>query len=143
MRGFTLIEMLVVLVIASLLLLVVPPLFSNSVKRVSMNSQVDQVVFSLKRARSQAVARLTPVPWILDLEDKSYQVGEEGRLKYLDDSLELSLTTAESEIIDTGKRAAIRFYSDGGSTGGELHLTTEKFNKVVAVDWLTGRVSVR
>ena len=142
MRGFTLVEMLVVLVIASLLLLLVPPLFSKSVIRVGMNSQVNQVITSLKRARSQAVAQLKPVPWIMDLEEKSYQVGEAGRQKFIDDEFELSLTTAESEVIESGKKAAIRFYSDGGATGGTLQLSRENFEKVIAVDWLTGRVSV-
>lgn len=143
MRGFTLIEMLVVLVIASLLLLLVPPLFSKSVIRVSMNSQVDQLTTSLRRARSQAVAQSRSVPWIISVEDKSYQIGEKGDQKFLDDKLDVSLTTAESEVIGVGEKAAIRFYSDGGSTGGELLLTGGNFKKVIAVDWLTGLISVQ
>lgn len=142
MRGFTLIEVLVVLLLASLMLLLVPPLFSGSVMRVSMNSTTDQMASSLRRARSRAVAHARSVPWILDLQDKYYQIGEQGNAKYLDDEIKISLTTARSEVQEEGVKAAIRFYPDGGATGGEISLKRGDIDKTISVDWLTGRVNV-
>lgn len=92
MRGFSLIEILVVMLIASLMILLVPPLFSGSLSRVTMNSVADQVSISLKRAKNQAIARGEAVPWILDIKNKSFQIGVSGKTKQLDKDIEIVLT---------------------------------------------------
>ena len=139
MRGFTLVEMLVVLMLASLMLLLVPPLFSGSVARVSLGSQAEKMQVSLRRARSQAIASARAVPWILDVNEHVYQIGTEGKTYELDDNIEIAFTTARSEIQEDGK-AAIRFYPDGGATGGEIKLQREQLTKTISIDWLTGRI---
>ncbi len=141
MRGFTLVEMLVVLVLASLMLLLIPPLFSGSVARVNLNSQAEQVSVSLRRARSQAVASADSVPWIMDVEEHSYQIGTSGKPRQLDKNIEITFTTARSEIQEEG-RAAIRFYPDGGASGGQIKLQREKSHKTISIDWLTGGIHV-
>lgn len=135
-------EMLVVLVLASLMLLLIPPLFSGSVGRVSMNTQVDRISVSLRRARSQAIASAEPVPWILDVEDNFFQIGSSGRQRTIDRNITLSLTTARSEVQTEDKIAAIRFYPDGGATGGQITLQQLENKKTISVDWLTGQINV-
>ena len=142
MRGFTLVEMLVVLVLASLMLMLVPPLFSGSVARVNFESQADKIAMSLRRARSQSIARSEPVPWILDVEEHLYQIGDEGKTRKLDEDIQLSFTTSLSETLEQGKKAAIRFYPDGGATGGNIRMQLDQYSKTVVIDWLTGRVHV-
>jgi general secretion pathway protein H len=55
--------------------------------------------------------------------------------------LHLQLLTAESEIVNED-RGAIRFFADGGSTGGRVTLSAGERAYVVDVSWLTGRVTV-
>ena len=55
--------------------------------------------------------------------------------------LELKLFTAQSDIISE-HRGAIRFYPDGGSTGGRVTLAAGERKFEVDVDWLTGRVAI-
>lgn len=142
MRGFTLVEMLVVLVLASLMLMLVPPLFSGSVTRVNFESQADKIAMSLRRARSQAIARAEPVPWILDVEEHLFQIGEDGKAGKIDKDIQLTLTTALSETLEQGKKAAIRFYPDGGATGGNIQMKLGQNSKIISIDWLTGRIHV-
>ena len=142
MRGFTLVEMLVVLLLVSLLLLLVPPLFSNSLTRVNMNTQAEKLSVSLRRARSQALARAEPVPWILDVEEHFYQIGLQGKPNRIDEKIQISLNTEQLEVQEEGQKAAIRFYPDGGATGGEVLLQQADYRKKISVDWLTGRIHV-
>jgi len=133
--------MLVVLVLASMLLLLVPPLFSSSVTQAGLQSLAEKVAASLRRTRSQAVFRGESVPWQLDLDQGIFQIGSTGKEHRIDKGISVSLTTARSEMLSEEK-AAIRFYPDGGSTGGEIRLQQGDRRKTVRVDWITGRIRV-
>lgn len=141
MRGFTLIEILVVLLLAALMLALVPPLFSSSVSRAGMSALAEKVAASLRRTRSQAVFRGESVPWHLDIEQGIFQIGDAGRKQQLNKDVSITLTTARSEMQGEAI-AAIRFYPDGGSTGGEITLQQDKRRKTISVDWITGRIGV-
>lgn len=142
MRGFTLVEMLVVLLLASLLVLLVPPLFSGVVSGATLNASAERIAMGLRRAQSRAIASSESVPWMLDLEAKFFQIGASGKRHALDQNLTLSLTTARSEQLDN-QRASIRFYPDGGASGGEIRLSNGRSEKKISVDWLTGQVNVQ
>jgi general secretion pathway protein H len=53
----------------------------------------------------------------------------------------MKLFTAQSDIVDEHV-GAIRFYPDGGSTGGRVTLSAGERKFDVDVDWLTGRVAI-
>ena len=57
------------------------------------------------------------------------------------DSVPLVLYTAEGTVINR-TTGTIRFYPDGGSTGGGITVGRGPDAFVVAVDWLGGSVSV-
>jgi general secretion pathway protein H len=52
----------------------------------------------------------------------------------------LRVSTVAGDV--AGQRAAITFTPDGSSSGGRIDLATGQRTVGVAVDWLTGRVSV-
>ncbi|HEY0633946.1 MAG TPA: GspH/FimT family pseudopilin [Gammaproteobacteria bacterium] len=140
LRGYTLLELLVVLAIMAGLLTLAPPLFSSAASSTELHAATRQMSAALRQARSHAVATRTPVAFILDLERQRYQV--EGRSEVsLPAKLELTLITAESELRGNG-RGAIRFYADGSSSGGSITLSIPRAADTIEVAWLSGRVVV-
>ena len=139
--GFTLIELMVVLVIAGLLLTVLPPLFSAALPGVQLKGASREVASALRFARDHAITRQQESTVTLDLESREYWVSGRERPFSLPSGLEVELFTVRSEQSgeDTG---AIRFFPDGSSTGGRVTLGAGERSYAVDVDWLTGRVRV-
>jgi general secretion pathway protein H len=140
-RGFTLLELVVVLTLLSLLLIVLPPAIRGG-GDAGLRAAAHDVAAGLRRAQSEAVARNRAVAFVLDVNAHRFRVGAGGATRALPDDVALRLYTAGSELIDAAT-GAIRFYPDGSSTGGEITLSSETRDYHVAVDWLTGRVSIR
>jgi general secretion pathway protein H len=141
-RGFTLLELLVVLVIAASGYALVVRFTSGGVSGAELKSAARAVAAGLRDARGTAIARQQSTALVLDLEGRSMEVGEGLRTRQLPARLDMKLYTAQSEIVD-GKRGAIRFYPDGSSTGGRVTLASGERRFLVDVDWLTGRVSIK
>lgn len=140
-RGFTLIEILVVLVLAALLLAAVPPRFVGVVSTTEVRGAARQLAAGLRYARSRSIVSKQETAMVLDVEQGLYYIQGIQRDYQLPEQLELTLVTARSEISDK-TQGAIRFFPDGSSTGGRITLANEKYHYIVNVDWLTGRVSV-
>lgn len=141
-RGFTLLELLVVLVIAGAGYALLVRFNAGGVSGAQLKSAARAVAAGLRDARGTAIARQESTALVLDLENRSMEVGGGARARELPRRLDLKLYTAQSEIVD-GKRGAIRFYPDGSSTGGRVTLASGERRFLVDVDWLTGRVSIK
>ena len=140
--GFTLLEILVVLSIASLMLTLVPLAFSGSVDLARSKGAARELAATLQSARSLAVARNRIVEVIFDAHTGSYAAGTDGDARVLPDGVRLQLVELERPA-DGSDRGRIRFFPDGSSTGGQLlvHDGTRHFR--ISVHWLLGRVAVR
>ncbi len=142
-QGFTLLELMVVLVIAALMIAVVPPLLSA----VGLSSQVRgaarELAAGLRMARSEAVTTAQPAVVTIDLDKRDFSVtGHSGRRSLpASKKVKIRLYTARSQLID-GRRGRIRFFPDGSSTGGHVALIEGHTEYRVNVNWLTGRVSI-
>jgi len=141
-RGFTLLELLMVLVIAAAGYALVVRFTAGGVSGAELKSAARAVAAGLRDARGTAIARQESAALVLDLEHRSFEVSGRGRARSLPERLELKLYTAQSEIVDE-KRGAIRFYPDGSSTGGRVTVASGERRLLVDVDWLTGRVSIK
>ena len=140
-RGFTLLELLVVLVLAAAGYALVVRFSAGGVSGAELKSAARAVAAGLRDARGTAIARQEPAALTLDVEKRSMEVSG-SRPRALPQRLDLKLYTAQSEIVDD-KRGAIRFYPDGSSTGGRVTLASGERKLLVDVDWLTGRVSIK
>jgi general secretion pathway protein H len=141
-RGFTLLELLLVLVIAAAGYALVVRLTSGGVSGAELKSAARAVAAGLRDARGTAIATQETAALTLDLEGRTFEVSGGGRVRALPPRLELKLYTAQSEIIDE-KHGAIRFYPDGSSTGGRVTVASGERRFLVDVDWLTGRVTIK
>ncbi len=139
--GFTILELLVVLVIAAIMVAVTPPLISSAIPGVELKSAARKVAAALRMARSQAISSRLETTFSIDVEERLFSVSGSKRTHSLPDDIKISLLTVESET--SGEDAgAIRFFPQGGATGGRVTLSQDKREYAVDVDWLTGRIQI-
>jgi general secretion pathway protein H len=139
-RGFTLVELIVVLVIASLALALVATCISRNISGAEMRTAARKVAASLRYTRTQAILTKSEQVFIVDTETGTYLAPERNEEK-LPEGMQVELNTARSEL--TSETAGgIRFYPDGGSTGGNVRLEANGRIYKVNVAWLTGEASV-
>ncbi|QQS54556.1 MAG: GspH/FimT family pseudopilin [Candidatus Competibacteraceae bacterium] len=139
--GFTLLEILIVLVIGVLLVALVPPLLSGMSGATELRGAARQLAAGLRNARNEAVARQREAVLTLDLERRRFGVTGDPREIALPESVALKLYTAQSELLDSAT-GGIRFFPDGSSTGGSITVSGPKLAYRVNVDWLTGAVAI-
>lgn len=139
--GFTLIELLVVVVIMAMAYAVAAPMVSSGVSGTELKASARQLAAGLRKARSEAVARRQETTVTVDVEGKQFQLSGDQRMHRLPKSVAVALFTAQSESVGAGS-GAIRFFPDGGSTGGRVTVTSRDRKYEVDVNWLTGQVSI-
>lgn len=141
MRGFTLLELIVVLVIAALAVTVVPPLIAQAIPGTQLKGAARDVAAGLRYTRNRALTSDEEAVFMLDTQDRNFTVAGRKRKYPLPDGLDLTFLTAESEMVSE-KKGGIRFFPDGGSTGGRVTLASTRRQYDVDVDWLTGKVRI-
>jgi len=140
-RGFTLLELLVVLVIAGLLLAVVPPAAGRGSDRARLRGAAQELAGSLALARSEAILTNADAAFALDLGSRRFGIAGQALEGRLDSDLRIAMTTAASSVAGAGQ-GLIRFHPNGGSAGGELRIANRAGAIVVRVDWMTGRTRI-
>ena len=139
-RGFTLVEIMVVLVIVALMMALVGSSISRNVSGAQMRTAAGKVAASIRYTRTQAILTKTEQVFLVDTEKLTYQAAER-EAEELPEGMKVELNTARSEL--TSETAGgIRFYPDGGSTGGNVRLEANGRIYRVNVAWLTGEASV-
>ncbi len=139
--GFTLLELLVVLSIAAVMIAVVPPLISSALPGARLKATAREMAAGLRVARTRALTRRAETSLLFDLDRRRYGLAGQPLRHRIPEGIEVKLLTAESEL-QGGRRGGIRFFPEGGSTGGRVTLTSGRRALGVDVDWLTGRIRI-
>ncbi len=139
-QGYTLFELLIVLVILGISVAVLAPTVARG-PGLQLRSGTSLVAAVLREARSLAIRDNRELRVIVDVGSRTLQVDSGGDDRKLEGDLGISVYTATSELQDA-KRAAIRFLPDGTSTGGRIRLSSQVQANDVAVNWLTGHVEI-
>lgn len=137
--GFTLIELVAVIVLIGIALSVVSLSFSKSFSSAKAQAASRDLVAALRYTRGQAIVKGQQQALDLDTQNNTYQAP--GRpLVELPKNMHMTLLTAESE--QTGATSGrIRFFPDGASTGGHVSVFMGQREWRVNVSWLTGEVT--
>ncbi|MEW5726267.1 MAG: GspH/FimT family pseudopilin [Pseudomonadota bacterium] len=135
-RGFTLLELLVVLVVIGLLAVVAPPYVQGALSRMEAERASDAVAAAMAEARGIAMERNRVVRVSVDTGGGGIDV-EGGRWRKLPDEVTLSLSPPPRD-----GRWVIVFHPDGGSSGGRVLVSAQGRAWALVVESLTGRVRV-
>ncbi|MCX7552633.1 GspH/FimT family protein [Marinicella sp. S1101] len=136
--GFTLIEVLVVLVMLAVLAGTVAFNMSGSLKASKIRGASKDLVAALRYTRSQAVVKHEQQRLMINVTEKSYQAPGKPKV-VLPEGMELKVFAAESEV-PSEDTAGFRFFSDGSSTGGRVTLIYDERFWRINVAWLTGEI---
>ena len=141
-RGFSLLEMLVVIVIIGASYTLLPKLIFSGVSGAELRSNARAVATGLRLTRDAAINTRREAVMTLDLENRAFTVANDSKIHKLHEELNVKLYTSQSDLI-TDKMGAIRFYPDGSSNGGRVTVSAGGRGFEVDVDWLTGRVTIK
>jgi general secretion pathway protein H len=136
--GFTIVEMMVVLVILGLSMTVVPSIVSG-LDGSRLRAASNEVVARLREARNQAVRSETPVDMVFDLRQHSYRTSSESGVNQMPavvDRVEVS----PASLADPNGIVRVRFQPDGSATPARIALWRRGGSAVIAIDWLSGRI---
>lgn len=139
--GFTLVELLVVMVIMALAYSLAAPMVSTGVAGTELKAAARKLAAGLHKARSEAIAQRRETLLTVDVENRKFQIGGDTRVYQLPSSIGIKLFTAQSELVNEST-GSIRFFSDGGSTGGRISLAARDRIYEVDVNWLTGQIAI-
>jgi general secretion pathway protein H len=141
-RGFTLLELLVVLGVLALALAVVSPSLGRARLGVLARSTAYELAANLRASRAAARATSIEHALTIDLSQRLYWAeGVVGR-RPLPPGVVMEVAVPQSERI-AGAVSRIRFFPDGSASGARLVLHDERSTMRITVDWLTGDVRLR
>jgi general secretion pathway protein H len=135
-RGFTLVEIMVVMVIIALVMGLVATSMARSISGAQARAASRNLVASLRYTRARAIIDKKEQVFQVNIENRSYQAPGRKQIT-LPKGVEVSITTARSELTSESV-SGIRFFPDGGSTGGHIELLVNEREYRVNVAWLTG-----
>ena len=146
-RGFTLLELIVVLAIAGLVFSLGGPSVRTLAATMEYRDAVRQIVSAAKNARRDAFAQGIPMDLLIDTDRNRYALSADSpsvsadQFAPLPEALDITVVYA-AEVSPRPGLAAIRFYPAGGSSGGEISVARPSGAGVhLTIDWLLGDVT--
>lgn len=140
-HGFTLLEILMVLGIMAVIATLVTVNVVGRLESVEASASARKIAAALRHTRLTAIRTRESQVLLFDLEGRT--VNAPGRNpEKLPESVTLKLYTATAEV-RSEQEAGIRFFPDGGSTGGSVSIAVGQREWRVRVGWLTGDIDVK
>lgn len=139
-RGFTLLELILVLTIIAGMAALLAFNIVGRMDSVKAAGAAREAAAALRYTRAYALRSQQAQVLLVDLDQKTITAPQRKAIA-LPENVEMKLLTA-SEELTSRKVGGIRFFRDGGSTGGKLTLTTGGRSWEIAVSWLTGEISL-
>jgi len=136
-KGFTLVELIVVMAILAVVTALVTPSFSRTLASARLRSAASDVRTSLARGRALAVAAAKERTVVFDLSRGEFGVDNEA-VRRLPETIRLGAVLPGEERMEEGN-VRIRFFPDGSGDEAEISVTAEDGGTLrVTVDPLTG-----
>jgi general secretion pathway protein H len=131
--GYTLVELLVVMVVIGLLLLAVPTVVSAGFPSVQAKTAAQQLAADLRAARMSAVLNGIQTRVEIDIDRRRYTIQPRGFVR--EPAFPIVLAHPDGD-------RTIRFYPDGSSSGGSISVGSGAHAHRVTSHALTGRITV-
>ena len=138
-RGFTLLELLIVIVILALAASLTG--LNRGRNSTDIGSLARLLTTDLRYARSIAMLENDDIAIVFDLDASSYRSPRADINRSVPRDIEMRLTIDRRDI--EGSRGRIVFHPDGSSSGGEIHLDRNGRKLRVETSWINGNVATR
>lgn len=138
--GFTLLEVLVVLLIIAMATTLAAMVFSGGLDGMRLRSSSKEIAAQLRYTRTQAIASGQPQRFTIDPRGHRWQAAGNRQGK-IPPSLGVDFIGAR-EVQPRAGEGAILFFPDGASTGGRVQLSVKRAVWRVDVSWLTGEITL-
>ena len=138
--GFTLLEMIVVLVVLGLMASLIVARGPPRSPALDLRAAAGEIAQALRDTRGQAIETGRRAVFHLDVKAHAFSVGNSAA-RLLPASLGLTIAGAPGEAA-ASRGAGIVFAPDGSSSGGTIDLALDTRHVRIVVAWLTGRVTV-
>ena len=136
--GFTLVELLVVMVIIALLMTAVPSLIAG-LPGVRLRAAADEMAERLKRLHGEALRRGATMALIVDPAARTYRISTDNVPHPLPEVVD-RVNVKSPRVLPADGTAQVRFFADGTATAATVRLRHGQRSAAITVDWLTGRV---
>jgi general secretion pathway protein H len=138
-EGYSLVEILTVLAVLALVTALSGIYFTGRGKPFELRVAALDLASCLRIARASAVLQNKERVVAIDLDRRSYACP--GKSGFFPLGSRLLFRTAASEYVRE-KTATLRFFGDGGATGGHVFMEEHGQIWAVRVNWLSGSVDV-
>jgi general secretion pathway protein H len=128
--GFTLVEILVVIMVLSLVSAMAIPLLRKPPGPTRLKADAIRIASAMRVTRAAAMAQNRPMDFVIDARQRSYR------------SDVIPLSSMDPSMVVGMEPRAIRFFPSGQSTGGDIHLRLAQSEARLQVIWATGHVLV-
>jgi len=139
-RGFTLVELLVVLAVLGMALAVVAPRFASSSPALAVRSAGQTLVAGLQLARNRAITENRAVVLRVDRVTRAFEV--DGRRRVLPNGVVLSRPDVQDDDLEEAA-IEVSFFPDGSSSGAQIGIARGAHRLLIDIDWLTGIIQAR
>lgn len=138
-KGFTLLEMLIVIMIIALVTTLVGVNLGGK-QRTDLDSVGRTLIADLRYVRSKAMVGSTDTAITIDVSGRRYFSQDTTISRSFPLEMSVVITVDEKDI--DGSKGRIVFYPDGSSSGGKIKLTKDNRELEVVTTWLNGYVSM-
>lgn len=139
--GYSLLEILIVLTILALISGLTPVAYSTIAPALQTRELATEMAALLRDAQSRALHEGQDVTVFIDIDNRRvWFEGEDTETTWSDKISVVAIVAASQQRSES--IGGIRFFSDGGSTGGRLRFLSNGREYNVDVDWLLGVVQV-
>lgn len=137
-RAFSLVELVVAISIVGILLATSVPASVRFYESIQYRQAIRGVITLLASARFKAVNSGTAQDVLINPQTKVLRLND--HVQQLPDKFRIVVSSAAE--VNRESEAVIRFYPDGGSSGGDIEIAQPSGAGVkISVDWLVGRVT--
>lgn len=140
--GFTLLELIVVLVILSVASVFAAPLLTRPAGDAVLIATAQKLVDEMRLARASAIRDNTERTLTIDLARRRFWVDGVTGSSPIANGIAVDFVTLQKEQL-SARQGRLRFFVDGSSTGGNVILKAGRRTVSVDLDWMTGHASVK
>jgi general secretion pathway protein H len=137
-KGFTLLELAIVMLLIALLMSLAAAFFSNTLPSSKFSASVRDMAAMIRHAKALAQIRGETQTLTIDMDTGRFSIGDTGA-KAVPDGVHVKVIDPREGEIDRGSYR-IDFSPAGGIEGGTIVLWTDKKTATITIDPIAGPV---